>query len=81
MVTIISTNKTGSYRLLKRATYSAALQAYLYQTVAEKRNIVLIYDLQAKKAIYKAPSYHEHYQNLRNKFAYRKQPVHSARIE
>jgi hypothetical protein len=69
MVAIIFNTTPGHYGLIQRGTYRQVLQAHLHHALEKRQRIILIYDISAKKAIYKSQDYSEHYQQLRAKYS------------
>lgn len=69
MVAIITFFDSSHYRLFKRETYKEVLEAYLRRSITESHKIILIYDLNVKRTIFKSRAYNEHYQILRDKLS------------
>lgn len=67
MIAIISYARSGTYRLLKRENYGEVLRTYLHLMSSNEFKVILIYDLAAKRTVFKAPSYNEHCQRLRKR--------------
>jgi len=66
---MITFYNSAHYRLFKRETYKDVLKVYIRRSITESHRIILIYDINVKKTIFKSRSYNAHYQKLREKIS------------